>query len=78
LEGTLIRDQNRDTLLYAGKLQTQLTDWFFLQQEIEIKHIGLENAIVNMHRKDSVWNYQFIIDSLSPATPKEAQEKTGH
>ena len=39
LEGALIRDQKKDTLLYAGKLKTQVTDWFFLKDEIELKRL---------------------------------------
>jgi uncharacterized protein YkuJ len=71
LEGALIRDQKKDTLLYAGRLQLQITDWFFLYDDIELEHIGLENAVVRMNRSDSVWNYQFIIDSLAPAQPNK-------
>jgi len=69
LEGTLIRDQKKDTLLYAGRLQVQITDWFFLYDDIELEHIGLNNAVIRMNRTDSIWNYQFIIDSLAPARP---------
>ena len=31
LDGALIRDQNKDTLLYAGSMKLRITDWFFLQ-----------------------------------------------
>ncbi len=71
LEGALIRDQKKDTLLFAGKLKTQVTDWFFLKDEIELKYVGLEDAIVYLNRTDSVWNYQFIIDSLAPPNPNK-------
>jgi hypothetical protein len=62
LEGTLIEDQHRDTLLYAGKLQVRITDWFFFQDKPVIKFVGLENAQVNLlrSRQDSVINNQFI------------------
>ncbi len=29
LEGALIKDQQKDTLLYAGALKFRITDWFF-------------------------------------------------
>jgi hypothetical protein len=32
MEGTLIRDQQKDTLLYAGSLKVNITDWFFLKR----------------------------------------------
>jgi hypothetical protein len=76
LEGTLVRDQQKDTLLYAGRLKLEITDWFFIKNDIELKYIGLENALINMHRTDSVWNYQFIIDSLAPAKPSEPKTKS--
>ena len=44
LEGVYIQDQNKkDTLLYAGKLSVNITDWFFFKDQIELKYIGLEN-----------------------------------
>lgn len=60
LKGTLILDQHKDTLLYAGNLRVSITDWFFLKDEVEIQYLGLENAFVNVHRTDSVWNYLFL------------------
>ncbi|NLR58784.1 hypothetical protein HGH93_11770 [Chitinophaga polysaccharea] len=70
LEGALIEDQHRDTLLYAGKLQVRITDWFFFQDKPVIKFIGLENAQVNLlrSRKDSVWNYHFLEEAFSGPT----------
>jgi hypothetical protein len=62
LDNTLIRDQNKDTLLFAGALKVRITDWFFLRKNIELHYIGLQNAVVYASRKDSVWNYQFLID----------------
>lgn len=72
LEGTFVADHRKDTLLYAGKVKVRLTDWFFLQNKIVLKHIGLEDAFVNMNRVDSVWNYQFLIDYFSgPSSGKK-------
>lgn len=73
LEGTMVADHRKDTLLYAGKVNIRLTDWFFLKNKIVLKYIGLQDAYVNMHRIDSVWNYQFLIDYFSapPSTKKK-------
>ena len=71
LDGTLIRDQRKDTLLYAGKLKLRITDWFFFKDTVDLKYIGMENAVIKLHRKDSAWNYQFIIDHFSSPTPKK-------
>jgi hypothetical protein len=62
LDGTLIRDNKKDTLLYAGTMKVRVTDWFIFKDNIDLKYIGLENALIKLNRKDSVWNYQFIID----------------
>jgi len=76
LEGVLVRDQHRDTLLYAGQLKVRITDWFFLQDQAVLKFIGLEDAVVKMNRTDSVWNYQFITDLLA-ASPKKKKKSGG-
>ncbi len=65
LNNTLILDQRKDTLLKAGSLKLRITDWFFLKQNIELKYIGLEDAVINQQRTDSVWNYQFLIDHFT-------------
>lgn len=72
MEGTMIRDKQNDTLLYAGQLRVRITDWFFLKPKTELKYIGLEDAVIKLNRKDSGWNYQFIVDYFtSPTTTKK-------
>lgn len=75
LEGTMVADHRKDTLLYAGKVNVRLTDWFFLKNKIVLKYIGLQDAYVNLHRMDSVWNYQFLVDYFS--APPSAKKKKG-
>ncbi len=75
LEGTLIKDQRKDTLLYAGRATVNLTDWFFFSDSIELKYIGLKDAVVHMNRTDSVWNYQFLIDYFTSPTPEKKQQR---
>lgn len=76
LEGALIRDKQKDTLLYAGNLKVRITDWFFWKDKAELKYIGLEDAVVKMNRTDSNWNFKFIADYFSSPTPKK-QSKGG-
>ncbi len=76
LDNTFILDQNKDTLLKAGSLKLRISDWFFFKQNIELKYIGLEDAVINQQRKDSVWNYQFLIDHFySPDKAKKKRKK---
>jgi hypothetical protein len=74
LKGTLVRDHNKDTLVYAGVVKVNITDWFFFKDQVELEHIALENTLVYVHRRDSVWNYQFLVDYFSaPASSKKSQ-----
>ena len=75
LEDFLLEDQHRDTLLFAGNLQVRITDWFFLKDTVELKYAGLENAIVNLKRTDSIWNYQFLADYFASSPSSNAPSK---
>ncbi|HVZ97416.1 MAG TPA: hypothetical protein VG847_11110, partial [Chitinophagaceae bacterium] len=65
LQDVLVLDHHHDTLLYAGDAKVNITDWFFLKDKVTLKYIGLDNAVINLKRKDSVWNYQFLVDYFS-------------
>ena len=69
LEGLMIEDRKKDTLLYAGTAKGNVNDWFFASDKIILENVALDNAIVNMNRTDSVWNYQFLLDYF--ASPKK-------
>ncbi|MFT3981428.1 MAG: translocation/assembly module TamB domain-containing protein [Ferruginibacter sp.] len=72
LQGLMVEDRKKDTLLYAGEARVNLTDWFFVKEKIIFNNIGLDDAIINMNRTDSVWNYQFLIDYFAgPSTGKK-------
>ena len=75
LEDFLLEDQHRDTLLFAGNLQVRITDWFFLKDTVELKYAGLENAIVNLKRTDSIWNYQFLADYFASSPSSNTPSK---
>ena len=74
LQDVMIEDLQKDTLLYAGTLKANVNDWFFFKNKIALENIGLDDALVNMKRTDSVWNYQFLVDYF--ATPNK-KKKTG-
>jgi hypothetical protein len=75
LEGTMIKDQNRDTLLFADQVKVRITDWFFLKDSLVLKYIGLDDAYINLNRTDSVWNYQFLVDYFG-GTKKTTTKKS--
>lgn len=74
LEGIYIEDRQKDTLLSAGKMQLNISDWFFLKDSADIKYLGLTDAVIYLERTtDSIWNYQFIADYFAggKAQPKD-------
>ncbi len=71
LEGTLVKDQQKDTLLYAGQFKVRITDWFFLKDTAVLKYIGLEDAVIKLTRKDSIWNHQFLVNFFSAPSAKK-------
>ncbi len=77
MEGLLIRDRNKDTLLYAGVLKVRVTDWFIFKDKAEIKYASLDNVLFNQYRTDSVWNTQFLFDYFvgDTITKKDKPEK---
>ena len=75
LEGTLVLDKKNDTLLYAETAKVNITDWFFLKDNIKLKYVALDDAIINLNRKDSTWNYQFLVDYFSNPKKKTDTSK---
>lgn len=76
LEGVLVKDRNKDTLAYIGRGGANISDWFFLRDKIELSYISLEQTKFYLHRSDSVWNYQFLIDYFSaPASTKDTTKQ---
>ena len=76
LEDALVEDAKKDTLLFAGSVKVNITDWWFFKDKAELTYIGLEDATIKLQRKDSVWNFQFIADYFS-GPPKKDTTKGG-
>ncbi|GAC1381938.1 MAG: translocation/assembly module TamB domain-containing protein [Ginsengibacter sp.] len=75
IEGTLIKDKKNDTLLYAGSVNVNITDWFFWKDNIVLKYLALNDAVIHLNRKDSIWNYQFLVDYFSSPSKKTDTSK---
>ncbi|MFM1794217.1 MAG: hypothetical protein RL642_602, partial [Bacteroidota bacterium] len=65
LNDLLVRDQAKDTLLFAGSIKLKITDWFFVKDHITIHYFGLTDTYINTYRSDKKWNYNFLLDALS-------------
>ena len=70
IEGIMVEDLKKDTLLYAGTAKVNITDWFFLKDKATLQYLSLKNTVINLSRTDSVWNYQFLADYFS--SPKKS------
>ena len=68
LEGVLLEDQRKDTLLSAEVVQVRITDWFFFKEKADLNYIGIKNAVINVNRRDSIWNYQYLVNYFAPPT----------
>ena len=71
LQEILIKDQQKDTLLYTHSLKLRIADIFFSSSKPTIKYIGLEGAKIYLHRSTERWNYQFLLDYLSKDTTQK-------
>ncbi|CAN5460921.1 hypothetical protein BH10BAC3_BH10BAC3_17610 [soil metagenome] len=77
LEGLYVADRKNDTLLTAGLMQVNITDWFFAKDSADLKYIRLKNVNANLYRNDSVWNYQFLVDFFGSGSKKKDTASTG-
>ena len=71
LQEILIRDQQKDTLVYTHTLKLRISDIFFSTSQPIIKYIGLEGTKVYLHRTSPQWNYQFLLDYLNKGSKKK-------
>ena len=77
IQGVMVEDLKKDTLLYAGELNVNITDWFFLKDKATLHYIQLNDAVINMNRTDAVWNYQFLVDYFSSPKSDTTERKKG-
>lgn len=73
-DNLLIEDQSKDTLLFAGAAKVNVNDWFFRKDTVILKYIGLSDGLINLKRKDSIWNYKFLTDYFSGGSKKNGNE----
>lgn len=79
LGNVLVLDRDRDTLLYAGTVKVNITDWWFFKDHATLQYIGLKDATIRIRRRtDSVWNYQFLVDYFSATPGSPAIKDTTH
>jgi hypothetical protein len=75
LKGLYVADLHGDTLLYAQSLEAGIDTRALLDSEVKLHHIRLDNtrATIDRSARDTVFNYQFLIDYFAP--PKKDKSK---
>lgn len=78
LKNVYIEDQTKDTLLSGGQIKVSMHMWKFLQSDIQIKEINLDNITVKVKRllPDTVFNFQFIVNAFSGPPTTTAKQDT--
>ena len=71
-----VEDQKKDTLIFGEKITADISMLKLIWGNTDIQKLALQNIFLNVNRgaKDSVFNYQFIINAFS--APKSTVAKT--
>lgn len=76
LQGVLIEDRTKDTLIAGNQLKVDIDMFKLLSKEIQINEINLNGITTKIKRQlpDTTFNYQFIVDAFSSPTPTEPKK----
>ncbi len=65
-----LEDINRDTLLYAQRMDLNILKIGFSSREVALGSCKVSSGVVNLRQDaDSIMNIKYIIDKLTPETP---------
>ena len=67
LEQIYIEDKNKDTLLYAGKIDVKIKMMDLLDGEVNMSKLSVSDVYANLYssKGNADFNYQFIIDAFA-------------
>ncbi len=77
INNVYIEDQKKDTLLFGERISIDISMFKLIWGNTDIQKLALKNIYLNVNRieKDSVFNYQFIIDAFSGSKTTSAVHK---
>jgi len=77
IEGLYLEDKNKDTLLYAKSIVVDVAWAPILDGFYKVKNVSLSGLRAKVHNnKDSVFNYEFLIDAFAnDSTAKKTESK---
>ena len=79
LEGVIILDSKRDTVLNAGRLYVGIKLLKLLFNNVDVTAVILDDISLYCHRgkNDSAFNFQFILDAFAPASTDTRPKSEG-
>lgn len=74
-----VADQQKDTLLFAGKIEVNIGTVNPFTPSVKLKSIGVYHADIYLHRQlpDSNYNFQFIADAFSGESGSDEKATPG-
>lgn len=69
IENLLLKDQRGDTLLSAHRAYIDIDMWAYLDNSLEINKLEIEQAFLNINRRDSVYNFDYAIKAFASKEP---------
>ncbi|MCB0501959.1 MAG: translocation/assembly module TamB domain-containing protein [Bacteroidetes bacterium] len=78
LHGVYFEDQNRDTLLATSDLMVDIDLKKLIKKNIEIDKVIINDLTSNIIQKDSIFNFQYIIDAFVPKNPKPKKQNNSN
>ncbi|RZJ35921.1 MAG: translocation/assembly module TamB [Flavobacterium sp.] len=79
LTGFYFESREKDTLLAGNKLAIDISLLKLLSNEVEINSVNLQGIVANVTRtKDSVFNFDYIIDAFASKDPAQKVSKPMH
>lgn len=78
IQGLLIKDVQKDTLLYANKINIEMDMFALLKKNIHINSASINNLTVNLHRaaNDSIYNFAFFIEAFKNNNQKKHEKSS--
>lgn len=81
INGLEVDEPDGDTLLRVGSLVVDVDMWWLFRNQLTIKKVGLEDAVVKIKQQNGRSNFGFIIDTFAPpekkATPPPPAKANG-
>ncbi|MEO6252274.1 MAG: translocation/assembly module TamB domain-containing protein [Ferruginibacter sp.] len=72
INNVYVEDQKHDTLIFGERISAKVSMFKLIWGNTEVQELALKNILVNVYRgeKDSLFNYQFLIDAFAVPKPK--------